>query len=94
MRNKKLIPFEVIEKAVAGEPEAIDAVLRHYSGNKGRGKGFYYHPKNEVLLCNITNDIFILPFPFRSFPFRRLCRFALPKRRGVRERIGREWVFD
>ena len=29
MRNKKLIPFEVIEKAVAGEPEAVDAVLRH-----------------------------------------------------------------
>ena len=32
MRNKKLIPFEVIEKAVAGEPEAVDAVLRHYAG--------------------------------------------------------------
>ncbi len=31
MRNKKLIPFEVIEKAVAGEPEAIDIVLKHYS---------------------------------------------------------------
>lgn len=31
MGNKKLIPFEVIEKAVAGEPEAIDAVLRHYT---------------------------------------------------------------
>lgn len=31
MRNKKLIPFEVIEKAVAGEPEAIDTVLRHYT---------------------------------------------------------------
>ena len=28
MRNKKLIPFEVIQKAVAGEPEAVDAVLR------------------------------------------------------------------
>ena len=28
MRNKKLIPFETIEKAVAGEPEAIDTVLR------------------------------------------------------------------
>ena len=27
MRNKKLIPFEVIEKAAAGEPEALDAVL-------------------------------------------------------------------
>ena len=32
MRNKKLIPFEVIEKAVAGEPKAIDTVLRHYTG--------------------------------------------------------------
>ena len=31
MRNKKLIPFEVIEKAVAGEPEAIDTVLQHYT---------------------------------------------------------------
>ena len=50
--------------------------------------------KNEVLLRNITNDIFTLPFPFHSFPFRRLCRFALPQRRGIRERIGREWVFD
>ena len=30
MRNKKLIPFEVIEKAVAGETEAVDAVLQHY----------------------------------------------------------------
>ena len=30
MRNKKLIPFEVIQKAVAGEPEAVDAVLRYY----------------------------------------------------------------
>lgn len=31
MRNKKLIPFEVIEKAVAGEPEAIELVLQYYS---------------------------------------------------------------
>ena len=31
MRNKKLIPFEVIERAVAGEPEAVDAVLWHYT---------------------------------------------------------------
>ena len=29
MKNKKLIPFEVIEKAVAGEPEAVDTVFRH-----------------------------------------------------------------
>lgn len=33
MRNQKLIPFEVIEKVVAGEPEAIDAVLRHYTAH-------------------------------------------------------------
>jgi RNA polymerase sigma factor (sigma-70 family) len=33
MRNKKLIPFEVIEKAVAGELEAVDAVLRYYTAH-------------------------------------------------------------
>lgn len=27
-----MIPFEVVEKAVAGEPEAINAVLYHYRG--------------------------------------------------------------
>ncbi len=32
MRNKKLIPFEVIEKAVTGEPEAMNMILRHYTG--------------------------------------------------------------
>ena len=31
MRNKKYIPFGVIAKAVAGEPEAIELVLQHYS---------------------------------------------------------------
>ena len=31
MRNKKPIPFEIIEKAVAGDPEAIELVLQHYS---------------------------------------------------------------
>ena len=31
MRNKKLIPFEIIEKAVAGEPEAVNTVLQHCS---------------------------------------------------------------
>lgn len=33
MRNKKLIPFDVIPKAVAGEPEAVDTVLRHYTAH-------------------------------------------------------------
>ena len=33
MRNRKLVSFEVIEKAVAGEPDAIDTVLRHFTGH-------------------------------------------------------------
>ena len=32
MRNEKLIPFEVLEKAGAKEPEAIHFVLCHYRG--------------------------------------------------------------
>ena len=32
MKKKKMIPFEVIEKAVEGEPEAIQTVLQHYNG--------------------------------------------------------------
>ncbi|HJA40688.1 MAG TPA: helix-turn-helix domain-containing protein [Firmicutes bacterium] len=32
MRNEKMIPFEVIEKVVAKEPEAVNAVLHHYRG--------------------------------------------------------------
>ena len=27
-----MLPYEVIEKAVAGEPEAVNAVVRHYIG--------------------------------------------------------------
>ena len=26
-----MVPFEVIEKAIAGEPEAIELVFQHYS---------------------------------------------------------------
>ena len=31
-RKYKLLSYEVIEKAVAGEPEAVNAVLQHYTG--------------------------------------------------------------
>lgn len=31
-RKYKLLPYEVIEKAVAGEAEAVNAVLQHYTG--------------------------------------------------------------
>lgn len=32
MKNEKRIPFEIIEKAIVGEPETIQAVLCHYRG--------------------------------------------------------------
>ena len=31
MRNDKLIPFEIVGKAVAGEPESVNKVLQHYT---------------------------------------------------------------
>ena len=48
MRNKKLIPFETIEKAVAGEPEAIDAVLRHYAGRIKYLSTYHGHINDDV----------------------------------------------
>ena len=36
MRNKKLIPFETIEKAVAGEPEAIVLFFKLKDAISGR----------------------------------------------------------
>lgn len=32
MRNRKTVPFEIVEEAVTGEPEAINAILCHYRG--------------------------------------------------------------
>lgn len=48
MRNKKLIPFEVIERAVAGEPEAIDTVLRHYTGQIKYLSTYQGHINDEI----------------------------------------------
>lgn len=31
-KNNRFLPVELIEQAVAGEPEAIEAVLQHFSG--------------------------------------------------------------
>lgn len=35
MRNRKhkLLPHEIIEKAAAGEPEAVNTVVQHYTGS-------------------------------------------------------------
>ena len=34
MRNRKykLLPYNIIEKAAAGEPEAVNTVIHHYTG--------------------------------------------------------------
>ena len=48
MRNKKHIPFEVIEKAVAGEPKAIDAVLRHYTGYSKHLSTYQGHINDDI----------------------------------------------
>lgn len=31
-RKPDLLPYDVIERATKGEPEAVDMVLKHYSG--------------------------------------------------------------
>ena len=48
MRNKKLIPFESIKKAVVGEPEAIDAVLRHYTGRIKYLSTYHGHINDDI----------------------------------------------
>ena len=48
MKNKKLIPFEVIEKAVAGESEAIDEVVRHYTGRIKYLSTYQGHINDEI----------------------------------------------
>ena len=48
MRNKNLIPFEVIEKAVAGEPEAIELVLQHYSPRMKYLSKYRGHINNDI----------------------------------------------
>ena len=65
MRNKKLIPFEVIEKTIAGEPDAIDAVLRHYTARIGWG-GFYRRHINDDIQDRLKAQLIkaILQFRF------------------------------
>lgn len=48
MRNKKLIPFEIIEKAVTEEPEAMNMVLRHYTGRIKYLSTYRGHINNDI----------------------------------------------
>ena len=47
-RKYKLLPYEVIEKAVAGEPEAVNAVLQHYTGYIKYLSYFQGHINNDI----------------------------------------------
>jgi len=65
MRNKKLIPFEVIEKAVAGEPEAVDAVLRHYTAHikyLSMYKGHINDDTQDRLKAKLVEAILVLVY--------------------------------
>ena len=48
MKNKKLIPFEVIEKAVAGAPEAVDTVLQYYTAHIKYLSMYKGHINNDI----------------------------------------------
>lgn len=48
MRNEKLIPFETIEKAIVGEPEAVNTVLLHYRGYIKHLSVFQGHYNAEI----------------------------------------------
>lgn len=48
MRNKVLIPFEIIEKAVSGEPEAIGTVLQNYAGHIKYLSMYQGHFKDDI----------------------------------------------
>ena len=60
MRNKKLIPFEIIQKAVAGEPEAVDTVLRYYTAHikyLSMYKGHINDDTQDRLKARLTESI-------------------------------------
>ena len=47
-RKYKLLPYKVIEKAVAGEPEAVNAVLQNYTGYIKYLYYFQGHINNDI----------------------------------------------
>lgn len=60
MKNKKLIPFEVIEKVVAGEPEAVDTVLQYYTAHikyLSMYKGHINNDMQDRLKARLTEAI-------------------------------------
>ena len=48
MKNEKQIPFEIIEKVVEGDPEAIHNVLCHYRGYMKYLSVFQGHYNSDI----------------------------------------------
>ena len=47
-RKYKLLPYEVIEKAVTGDPEVVNTVLQHYTGYINYLSYFQGHTNTDI----------------------------------------------
>lgn len=66
MKNKgrNLLPYEVIKKAVAGEPEAVNTVLQHYTGYI-KYLSYFQGRINEEIQEQLKSDLLAALFRFR-----------------------------
>lgn len=60
----KLLSYEVIEKAVAGEPEAVNAVLQHYTGYI-KYLSYFQGRINDEIQEQLKSDLLVALFRFR-----------------------------
>lgn len=60
----KLLPDEVIKKAVAGEPEALNIVLQHYTGYV-KYLSYFQGRINDEIQEQLKSDLLAALFRFR-----------------------------
>ena len=63
-RKPKLLPYEVIEKTVAGEPEAVNTVLQHYTGYI-KYLSYFQGRINDDIQEQLKSDLLMALFRFR-----------------------------
>jgi len=57
----KLLPYEIIVKAHDGEPDAVNAVLRHYAGYIrycSRIHGYYNKDMEDAITSRLIESLF------------------------------------
>ena len=66
MRNRKykLLPYEVIEKAAVGEPEAVNTVIQHYTGYI-KYLSYFQGRINDDIQDQLKAQLVEAPFKFR-----------------------------